>query len=130
MIETQQFLLVNPCMKKKLMVVVLSPAIIMSCTKSNDGESNPSNNNITCTGTKSFSADVNPIIQNVCAASGCHDASSTNGVGPLTNYQQVFNSRSNIRAAVASGTMPKNTTLTSTQKSAIVCWIDSGAVNN
>jgi uncharacterized membrane protein len=117
-------------MKKQVLIVVLSIALIISCTKSNDSNNNHTTNNVTCTGTKLFSSDVSPIIQSICANSGCHDASSTNGVGPLTNYQQVFNSRTSIRSAVASGIMPKNTTLTSDQKNAILCWIDSGASNN
>lgn len=118
-------------MKKHLLIAILSLATITSCSKGNESNhTTTNNNNVTCTGTKLFSADVSPIIQNVCAASGCHNAGSTNGVGSLTNYQQVFNARTNIRAAVASGTMPKNSPLTTEQKSAIVCWIDTGAANN
>jgi len=85
---------------------------------------------MSCTGTKSFASEVHPIFQTVCSNAGCHEASSTNGPGPLTNYQQIFNARTSIRSAVSSGTMPKNTTLTATQKNAILCWIDNGAPNN
>ncbi len=119
-------------MKKYFLVVILSMVIIISCTKNSvsNTSSNNNNNNITCTGTKSFSVDVSPIIQTVCATSGCHDASSTNGPGPLTNYQQVFNARATIRPAIVSGIMPKNTSLSASQKTAIICWIDNGAANN
>jgi hypothetical protein len=119
-------------MKKHFVISVLSIGLIVSCTKNQESttNNNNTNNNISCTGTKSFASDVSPIIQTVCAASGCHDASSTNGVGPLTNYQQVFNARTNIRSAVASGAMPKNGTLSADQKSAIICWVDNGAGNN
>lgn len=122
-------------MKKQIVpVILLVLTVIISCTKgsvSNSSSSNNNNNNTpTCTGTKSFSTDVSPVIQSICATSGCHDASSSNGPGPLTNYQQVFNARVTIRTAVANGTMPKNTTLSATQKSAILCWIDNGATNN
>jgi hypothetical protein len=118
-------------MKKLSLASVLILLVIISCTKNSDTtNSSNTNNNVTCTGTKTFSADVSPIIQSVCAASGCHDASSSNGPGPLTNYQQVFNARTAIRAAVASGTMPKNSSLSANQKSAIICWIDNGATNN
>jgi hypothetical protein len=118
-------------MKKLSLIAVLILLVIISCTK-NSETANSSNTitNVTCTGTKTFSADVSPIMQSVCAASGCHDASSSNGPGPLTTYQQVFNARSTIRAAVASGTMPKNSSLSTTQKNAIICWIDNGATNN
>lgn len=123
-------------MKKQIIpVILLVLTVIISCTKgslSNSSSSSNTNNNNTptCTGTKSFSTDVSPVIQSICATSGCHDASSSNGPGPLTNYQQVFNARVTIRAAVANGTMPKNTSLSANQKSAILCWIDNGATNN
>jgi hypothetical protein len=115
-------------MKKHLIVAVLSIAII-SCTK-NSETGNNNGNNTNCTGTKSFASDVNPIIRSVCATSGCHDASSTNGVGSLMNYQQVFNAKTSIRSAIVNGVMPKNGTLSADQKSAIICWIDNGAGNN
>ena len=125
-------------MKIYFAFIVFAVALIVGCSKGNDGSNNNNNNNnsngtgtgTTCTGTKSFATDVSPIIQNVCAASGCHNTGSTNGPGALTNYQQVFNARTQIRAAVASGTMPKNTTLSATQKNAIICWIDNGASDN
>ncbi|HWJ26245.1 MAG TPA: hypothetical protein VNS32_06860 [Flavisolibacter sp.] len=119
-------------MKKLLLITVLLLAVFISCTKSTESKSNSNtgNSNNVCTGTQSFATDVNPIIQSVCANSGCHDAASSNGPGPLTNYQQVFNARTAIRSAVASGVMPKNTTLSSSQKNAILCWIDNGAGNN
>lgn len=77
-----------------------------------------------------FSADVSPIFQSVCAQSGCHNSGSVNGPGALTNYTQINASKANIRAAVLSGSMPKNTTLTAAQKNSIICWIDAGAPNN
>jgi hypothetical protein len=84
-----------------------------------------------CSTAKSFATDVSPIIQSSCAiSSGCHATGSSNGPGALTNYSQVFNARSSIRTAVADGTMPQNGSLTTAQKDAILCWIDSGAANN
>ena len=84
-----------------------------------------------CSGTKSFATDVSPIIQSSCAvSSGCHGSGSTSGPGHLSTYQQVFNARTNIRAAVASGRMPQGGALTNAQKDALLCWIDAGAPNN
>jgi hypothetical protein len=119
-------------MKRHLVVLVISLAVIVGCTKKSESSTNTNNNNnnVTCTGTKSFASDVSPIIQSVCATSGCHNAASTNGPGPLTTYQQVFNARTNIRTAVINGTMPKTGSLSGDQKNAIVCWIDNGAFNN
>jgi hypothetical protein len=118
-------------MKKHFIVAVVSIGIVVSCTKSTENSnSNDNNNNMNCTGTKSFASDVSPIIQNVCAVSGCHNTGSTNGPGPLTSYQQVSNSKTSIRSAIISGIMPKNRTLSADQKNAIICWIDQGANNN
>ncbi len=35
-----------------------------------------------------------------------------------------------IRVAIANGTMPKTGSLTTEQRSTILCWIDDGAVSN
>lgn len=118
---------------KKLAVILVSVTLIISCTKGSDSTSNGGGGNYTpsCTGTaKSFSADVFPIFQNVCSASGCHNSGSSNGPGALTNYNQIFSARRDIRAAVLSGEMPENSTLSTAQKNNIICWIDSGAPNN
>jgi hypothetical protein len=73
---------------------------------------------------------VNPIIQSSCAIATCHDASSGNGPGALTNYTQVFNARTTIQSAVSAGTMPKTGSISTSQKNSILCWIQSGAPNN
>ncbi|HEY6503329.1 MAG TPA: hypothetical protein VIZ28_05085 [Chitinophagaceae bacterium] len=108
-----------------IIVLALPAMIVISCSKSNDDPT-------VCDGVtnKSFAADVNPLIQTFCNQAACHDAGSSNGVGPLTNYTQVFNARVAIRGAVQSGLMPQNATLTTAQKNSIICWIDSGAPNN
>jgi hypothetical protein len=114
-------------------VIAISVTIFAACSKSSGGAGGGSGGSggVTCSGTKSFSTEVNPIIQGNCtASSGCHEAGSINGPGPLTTYQQIFNARSAIRAAVLSGTMPKNGSLSSAQKNTIICWIDAGAANN
>jgi hypothetical protein len=115
--------------KMHLFLLVLALVFfILSCSKSS---SNPPPTTITCDGTvKTFFTDVNPLIQSFCNKSGCHTSGSSNGPGPLTNYTQVFNARSAIRNAIESGFMPRDATLTTAQKTAIICWIDSGAPNN
>ena len=86
--------------------------------------------NCSAVSNKSFSADVNPIIQSFCNVASCHASGSTNGPGPLTNYTQVSAASSNIRSAIATGLMPQGSTLTAAQKNSIICWIDSGSPNN
>lgn len=100
---------------------------LFSCSKQQD-----KNTSVDCSGpAKSFAIDAQPVIQSTCNDdSGCHGAGSNNGPGALLNYSQVFNARTSIRSAIASGRMPLNGNLTAAQKNAILCWIDNGAPNN
>ena len=116
----------------KIKFVFASFVIIFftACSKSSSS-SNNNNPTVDCgTIAKSFSANVQPITSTRCAIPGCHDAGSNNGPGPLTTYQQIFNERSNIRSAIATGLMPQGSSLTQVQINTILCWIDSGAPNN
>ena len=113
---------------KRLLFACLAVTLFafFACSKSKS-DTKPVN----CDGVaKSFTANVNPLVQTFCNQSNCHNVGSSNGPGPLTNYTQVFNARSAIRGAIQSGLMPQNTTFTSAQKNTIICWIDSGAPNN
>lgn len=117
-------------MKKALVILLLTLpglTISFSCSKDDDGGTTPDCNTIS---NKAFAADINPIIQASCAVAGCHATGSVNGPGALTNYTQVFNNRSAIRTAVASGRMPQGSSLSTGQKNSLLCWIDSGAPNN
>jgi hypothetical protein len=109
------------------MAVMAMCIYLLACSKDGDENNTVDCNNVS---NKSFAADVNPIIQSSCNVTGCHATGSTNGPGPLTNYTQVFNARTAIRTAVSSGTMPKASSLPTSQKNSIICWIDSGAPNN
>ncbi len=104
-------------MKKFLVVAAISIGLWTSCSK--DSTTNlytPS-----CNGTvKSYITNVAPIIRSSCA--GCHQNYNT--------YSQLYASRNNVRSMVVSGQMPQGSTLSITQKDAIVCWIDNGAPNN
>jgi len=112
---------------KQILTIASVFAVLYACSKSSD-----STGSVNCGGTaKSFSSDVNPIIQATCTTnSGCHGSGSNNGPGELLTYSQIFSARSSIRSAVVSGSMPKTGGLTAAQKNAIICWIDSGAPNN
>ena len=120
-------------MRKYLVISIIFSFLFIgfSCSKSNDG-GGAGSSTVDCStvANKAFSADVNPVIQSTCNVVSCHAAGSANGPGPLTNYSQVFNARTDIRAAISSGAMPQGSTLSSSQKNSIVCWIDSGAPNN
>jgi uncharacterized membrane protein len=112
---------------KRALIIMVAICVIQACKK-NDETNNP----VDCGGTtKSFAVNIKPIVQTSCAFdSDCHGTASTSGPGSLLNYTEIFNARSVIRSAVVSGEMPKDATLTSAEKSAIVCWIDNGAPDN
>jgi hypothetical protein len=116
------------------LILVLSVfAVVIACSKksSDSGGGGGNNNTVDCNSVpKSFSTNVQPITSTRCAVSGCHDATSNNGPGPLTTYQQIFNARSLIRSAVASKLMPQGSSLSQDQINTMLCWIDSGAPNN
>lgn len=92
--------------------------VFTECKKS--GNNTTSNYTPNCSGTKSYSVDVKPIIQSACV--GCHNQ--------YGSYTGVNNDKSSIRNSVSNGSMPKNSSLSSSQKDAIMCWIDAGAPNN
>ncbi len=73
-----------------------------------------------CSGTKSYSTQVAPLISSYCAS--CHNTYST--------YSQAKASASTIRNSIVNGSMPKGTSLSEDQKNNIVCWIDAGCLNN
>lgn len=120
-------------MKKISFTVVALTLIVLSCSKGSDSPSanNSGSTSVDCSTIDSrFSAVVFPIIQNSCNTSGCHNAGSSNGPGALTTYAQIQANAGSIRASVLSGSMPKNGVLTTAQKNAISCWVQSGAPNN
>ena len=115
----------NLLSSKKVFAVGGLLCVLFACSKNSMDK--PASN--VCSGaSKSFAADVNPIIQAKCI--GCHGVGSNNGPGALLTYSEIFNAREEIRSAVASGLMPLNGTLTAAEKNSILCWIDNGATNN
>lgn len=115
--------------RKFILSLLIAVALYTACKKSSDDNGNNPPNNAACT--ISFASRVTTIVQTNCAYSvGCHGAGSTNSGGPLTNHSQIFNRRSNIRAAVQAGTMPQGATLSASDKADFISWIDCGAPNN
>lgn len=106
--------------------------ITTGCEYNNEEELYPS---IECdTLNVSYAEDIEPIIENDCATSGCHVAGGT-GNGRFDNYQRV-------KAKVDNGSMrkrvvenkdmppPDEEPLTSCQIDKIDAWLDAGAPNN
>ena len=120
-------------MKKTIVLIITTASIILACSKSKDAPNNEGETPLDCSTVtaKTYTTDVSPIIESKCATDGnCHGSGSMNGPGALLTYSAIFNARVNIRAAVASGEMPLTGSLTTAQKNSILCWIDSGALNN
>jgi hypothetical protein len=105
-------------MKKIIGIMLISIGLWTGCSKISNSNTSytPS-----CTGTvKSYKTDVAPLIKTYC--SGCHSNFST--------YTSLSADKNNVSGQVESGNMPRGTSLSTTQKDAILCWISSGAPNN
>src|SRR5262245_39070454 len=115
-------------MKFYIGLILFICTVFIACTKST-APTSPMNSSTSCSVPKTFVANAAPVFQAKCALSGCHGTGSNNGPGALTNYQQIFNARNDIRNAVITRLMPEGGSLTDDQLNSIVCWIDSGAPN-
>lgn len=117
-------------MGKYIVVTVISLFVFaVSCKKSNSG-GQEGNVQINCN-TVTFSGDIATLISAKCATAGCHDASSTNGPGPLINHASIKASALQIQSAVNANRMPQGgPPLSATEKAKIKCWIDAGTPNN
>jgi hypothetical protein len=105
--------------------------ILNACSKDDGGTTTPIPTTVDCgTVSKAFAANVNPIIQGNCTGSSCHGSGSSNGPGDLLTYAKINGAKAAIRSAVSGGSMPKGSSLSTTQKNTIICWIDAGAPNN
>lgn len=105
-------------LRKSALILLTAAAftVFYSCKKTATFDST------VCTGTTvSYSADVAPIISTYCNTGGCH---------AFTSYTSVKSSSSAIYSQVASGSMPRGTSLSATQKQKILCWINNGTLNN
>jgi len=78
------------------------------------------------TGT-SLEDDIMPIIDTKCAVSGCHNGSESPN---FTNPQNVRTHAAKIKQLTQSGEMPREGSLSATQKALIACWVDDGAKDN
>ena len=127
-------------MKRRYQFIAVITALILvvaACSKPTTGKSEgippppPSPPPSSCSSVPAkFSADVNPIIQNSCAISGCHGSGSSNGPGSLLTFDQIKNAASQVKSAVVTKAMPQGSTLSNTQIQTISCWVDNGALNN
>lgn len=118
-------------MKKKWTILGLSIVLFtISCNKKENGDGGSTNTGVNCS-TVTFSGNIATLIASKCATSGCHDASSSNGPGPLINYASIFASRNSILSSVNANRMPQGgAPLSAAEKATLKCWVDGGAPNN
>lgn len=85
-----------------------------------------------------FASDVNPLIANNCAISGCHDGNSNlfslNGFDNILSHIKAGNANKSKLYSVIStngpSVMPPNNPLTDDQVRLVYIWIMQGAKNN
>ena len=116
---------------KKIIVPSVISAIFMlaACSKGGSGSSGTTD---PCAGLSvKFSTNIQPTVNTSCATNAsCHATGSVNSGGPLTDYNKIFAKRAEIKFQVESGFMPKTGSITATEKTNIICWVNSGAPNN
>jgi hypothetical protein len=108
-------------MMKKIVLLMLL-CVGMSCSK-NDSSSTVS----VCDPATSYKSTVKAIFVASCSSAGCHDG---NNLPSLADYQTAHDAAAQIKTAVANGVMPKNATLSASDKAALICWLSNGAQNN
>ncbi|MDI9320396.1 MAG: hypothetical protein QM530_07985 [Phycisphaerales bacterium] len=124
-------------MKKKIIGLTLVTATLvfigtqMSCYKDNKEAMYPSG---TCdTNSITWRNNIKPIVDNSCAISGCHDASTAAGGYALNTYSGVKKMADNNQfiAVIELGSMPKNAThLDACTINKVRRWINTGALEN
>lgn len=85
------------------------------------------------TSTITWSKDIQSIVTNSCAGSGCHDAATASGSYALHTYAGVKTIVDNGRflAVIESGSMPKNAAkLDDCTINKVRRWINTGALQN
>ena len=76
-----------------------------------------------------FSLEIRPILEDKCNTSGCHNGSP--GPFNILDNHEIKEKASEIRDYVFSGNMPPQgfDPLTADERDLIICWIDSGNIN-
>lgn len=76
-----------------------------------------------------LASNVQPIINQNCAVSGCHGGSQSPN---LTTAAAIVTNAANIKARTGAKTMPPagRTPLSQSDIDLISCWVDDGALNN
>ncbi len=120
-------------MKKTSFVIITILAVctlfMQACKKSSSSGDVPAD--VCTTVTAKFTANVLPLMQTKCSYnSSCHGTGSVNSGGVLLTYAQISAKATTVKSQVAAGIMPQTGSMTTAEKNIIVCWVNSGAMNN
>lgn len=116
-------------MIRKSVCFFMTSIVLLACNYDKEALLYPDTDNCNTT-PAGFAAQVQPLVQNRCALSGCHDAASVNSGGPLTSLMEIKAKAAIIRVQVSNRSMPQGTALSAAEIQRIVCWIDAGAPDN
>ncbi|CAL2077481.1 hypothetical protein [Tenacibaculum sp. 190524A02b] len=108
--------------KTKVLAFLSLGLFLTSCSKSEVPVTPPPAEEIT------YTKNVKVIVDNSCATSGCHAATSPAAGLALTTFQQVKNAaeNGNFHARIDNNTMPPSAPLASDKKSIIDKWKTDG----
>lgn len=122
----------NSFSKKAIICSVLSVLFITGCYYDKEDLLYPVTGSTNCTAIPAkFSVEIKTIMQNKCATSGCHDASTAAGSVTLVTYAQISAAAGRInQRCIIEKNMPPGAPLTNAEIAALKCWINSGTPDN
>lgn len=114
-------------MKNRILLAfigIVSITILAKCKKDKNTEINCSNIVV------SYANDIAPLLTTECNTSGCHRDNFS--AGDFTTYSGIKAKANNgsLRSEIINKSMPINGSLSDTEIQKIVCWIESGALEN
>lgn len=108
-------------------MIMLAGFLVISCKKDQTPEAQ-------CDEVISFSIDVQPLLMNSCATSGCHNAASAANTMVFESYESIFEHKDiilrSVRHEAGVTPMPIGPQLSAENIQIIACWIEQGAANN
>jgi hypothetical protein len=113
-------LLLVSCAKEKSVAPVIINQIVLTAE---------------CPDTVFYSTAIKPFVDNSCATTGCHAASSSAGGYDLSTYDKVSTNATSIVNSMKPGHTPAQMPIgTSSTNDTIIklfnCWIGQGKLNN
>jgi len=114
------------------LVIAICIGLTFACK---DDESDGGGEAKDCSVTRSYMADVVPIISKTCAIENCHVAGFFEGDYTMYDVLKAQEMEGVLKFEIEEGTMPPSNTagpkeLTDSERNTLLCWIEDGAQNN